>query len=176
MFTVEPHLPIELWRTIIENSAHIPSLLDVSWDGTQRDPIIRVARGGHTPWIGWPTISELHQQFKAEFDTRRSITLVSRLWHELAREFCYQNVEVSNVGQARGLLNVLQLENGKEPHDRLGWWIKRIDFPDWEYVGRQGQQGLAVSRQILEHCPNIEIIVGARYFVINTLVPFLCEQ
>ena len=110
----EARLPPELWLQILHEATRMtPDPLDETQTGLSflaRDPSSECE----------------HEAYRAHIHNKLNLTLVSRRWHALMREYVYEFVWISRGTQAKALAHTLLLEDVRGAPVSSGWYIRRL--------------------------------------------------
>ncbi|KAJ7292748.1 hypothetical protein C8J57DRAFT_1490236 [Mycena rebaudengoi] len=98
----------------------------------------------HAPFQPVPGASEL------SVNPYTTIVLVCKNWRAWASELLYRNVRISNVD--------LKLPEGMGGYRTYGQWVRRVVVPYSTTVTERCNKPM-VSNEILDRCPNLEVLV-----------------
>ncbi|KAG9310905.1 hypothetical protein JVU11DRAFT_8764 [Chiua virens] len=139
-----PRVPPEVWLRIFDQATNLDAPLECS------DPI-----SSDLP----RALVKQHELrgFKESLRTKRRLAIVCRTWNELALEFLYQSILITEVHALVSLHGSLQRHAlTARRKNRLGWWTKRLDvlIEDERCEASDYDMLAAVVRQF----PNLAIV------------------
>ncbi|KAA1477694.1 hypothetical protein DENSPDRAFT_844876 [Dentipellis sp. KUC8613] len=137
--------PPELWLSIFEHATFVPHAFDTD-----------VADPFDVPGAPIPFDTQIEDNLRSSFATKRSLVLVCKLWHDLAMPLLYQAVAARDNHSLKSLRDTLtQYENNSTAQRNHKIQVRRLDLSSWPADEREVTPDLPIG--LFAHLPHLEI-------------------
>ena len=141
------HIPTEICQTIIRAATCVPEAFDSSFDSILHEDRESVVKA-----------------IQKSMSTKAALSLVSKLFHELAEEFLYEIIFVSRFDHIPHLTKLLQSQPNNNPsHKAYGLHCRRLEISlgtgAVDYKDQAWDEGGHVLWGLIPACPNVTVLI-----------------